>query len=207
MGTEKVKVLGEVKLEGVRLSFAQLFRPKAVEEGGEPRFSASFLFDRKKPEGEAIFRKVAAAFQEVKAQKWGADHTKQPKLSPDRICMRDGDLKDYDGYEGMWYVTAGSPKERRPRVIDRAKRPLTEEDGVLYSGCYVNAVVRLWAQDDKKFGKRVNASLEAVQFVRDGDAFGAKPVDVDALFDDLSDGADSGDDFGGAQPDDDDLLS
>jgi hypothetical protein len=39
--------------------------------------------------------------------------------------------------------------------------------GKPYSGCYVNAVIELWAQDNK-FGKRINASLMGVQFLRDG---------------------------------------
>jgi len=51
-----------------------------------------------------------------------------------------------------------------------------EENGKPYAGCYVNMSIRLWAQDNQ-FGKRVNAQLRAVQFVKDGEAFGDKPVD------------------------------
>jgi hypothetical protein len=50
----------------------------------------------------------------------------------------------------------------------------------------------VWAQDNK-YGKRINASLEAIQFVRHGEAFGAKPVIAEEVFDDLG-----GDDDGGA---------
>ena len=65
---------------------------------------------------------------------------------------------------------------------------LTEADGLVYSGCYVNARVELWVQDNAN-GKRINAKLLGIQFVRDGDAFGAgsapaKPTD----FSDLGDG-------------------
>ena len=76
----------------------------------------------------------------------------------------------------------------RPLVIDADKSPLTEQDGKPYSGCYVNASIELWAQDNN-YGKRVNASLSGVQFFRDGDAFaGGRAADVDD-FDDVTAGA------------------
>ncbi len=36
-------------------------------------------------------------------------------------------------------------------------------------------MIRLWYQDNH-YGKRINASLRNVQFVKDGEPFGAKPV-------------------------------
>ncbi len=57
-------------------------------------------------------------------------------------------------------------------------------DGKPYSGCYVNGIVDIWAQDNG-FGRRLNATLKGVQFVKDGDAFsGGTAVSADA-FDDL----------------------
>jgi hypothetical protein len=44
---------------------------------------------------------------------------------------------------------------------------LSASSGKVYSGCYVNASIELWAQDNK-FGKRINATLMGVQFLRDG---------------------------------------
>lgn len=99
--------------------------------------------------------------------------------------MRDGDLEDYDGYEGMFYISASN--SRAPVLVDRRKgsdgKWLPSPKGQLYSGCYVNAVINVWAQDNK-YGKRLNASIESVQFYRDGDPFGAKPVDPNEAFDD-----------------------
>ena len=60
---------------------------------------------------------------------------------------------------------------KRPMVIGTDRAPLTEDDGKPYAGCYVNAIVELWGQDNQ-FGKRVNANLLAVQFVKDGTPFG-----------------------------------
>jgi hypothetical protein len=65
-------------------------------------------------------------------------------------------------------------------LINRDKSPVVESDEVIYAGCYVNASVDIWIQDNN-FGKRVNGNLHGVQFVRAGEPFGAG--DVDALED------------------------
>ena len=56
---------------------------------------------------------------------------------------------------------------------------------VLPDGNFYNAILRIWPQDNN-FGKRLNCSLEAVQYVSPGERFGAKAVDVSSEFDDLS---------------------
>jgi hypothetical protein len=103
-----------------------------------------------------------------------------------KLCLRDGAEKDeIDGYgEEIKFISASCSK--RPPVVGRDLTPLAEEDGILYAGCYVNVSFRLWAQDNQ-FGKRVNAQLRAVQFVRDGDAFGEKPVVAEEEFSALTD--------------------
>ena len=83
------------------------------------------------------------------------------------------------------YVSARSVK--RPGVVDRDLSPLTAEDGKPYAGCYVFATIRLWAQDNQ-WGKRINASLRNVQFIKDGEAFGEKPVAPDEDFTPVEDG-------------------
>ena len=173
----------KVKLTNVRLSFPALFTPeKNTNDNGEVRKSwkASFLMDKDKHAD--LIEQIEDTIEDVIADKWGKN---PPKLKAEKKCLRDGDDEDYDGYADMMYLSARSYS--RPPVVDRDRSPLVEEDGKPYAGCYVNAVVHLWAQDNDN-GKRVNASLEAVQFVKDGDAFGRAPVDVDEEFDDIDDG-------------------
>jgi hypothetical protein len=183
MADKKEVQVFKVRLKGVRLSFASIFKKKAFgdgEDGGsEPKFQAAFLIHKEKQDDQ--IRGVKDTIRKVAKAKWGEN---VPKLKADKFCMRDGDNEDYDGYAGHWYISASNAK--RPLVVDRDKSALTEDDGRPYSGCFVNATVHIWAQDNK-YGKRINASLEAVQFVKDGDAFGAPPVDVDEEFDDLGD--------------------
>lgn len=48
-------------------------------------------------------------------------------------------------------------------------------------------MIDVWAQDNN-FGKRINASLGGVQFLRDGDAFAGGGVASEEDFDDISEG-------------------
>lgn len=166
----------DIKLTNVRLSFANIFKPKSFE-GSEPAFSAAFIMDKKQH---------AKLIEEIKKaiDKLHKEELKGKSLKG--TCLGDGaDKDDIDGYgPGVMFLSARSKK--RPAIVDRDKSPLVEDDGKPYSGCYVNAVVRLWAQDNQ-FGKRINASLRAIQFAKDGDAFGEAPVNTDEAFDDLSD--------------------
>lgn len=171
----------KIKLTNVRLSFPELFEAKTVNGEGKPAFSASFLLDPADPQVKTI----NAAIEQVARSKWGAKADTLLKLmrAQDKLCLHDGDLKTYDGYAGNLYVSARNAT--RPLVIDANKSPLTEQDGKPYAGCYVNASIELWPQDNQ-FGKRINASLGGVQFLRDGDAFaGGRPAD-ESEFDDLS---------------------
>jgi len=106
----------------------------------------------------------------------------------DKVFLHNGDLKSqYAGYEGKLYVSARNTV--RPLVVDvDGKTVLEAQDGKPYSGCYVNAVLEVYCQDNS-FGKRINAVLGGVQFYRDGEAFaGGRAASTDD-FDDVAEGA------------------
>lgn len=127
----------------------------------------------------------------------------------------------YDGYAGHYYLSTNrgvkakdspnplqllGPKKTAKDANGKPCFPtLTEADGMLYSGCYADVIVNIYGYDGKgKNPDRINASLEAVKFRAHGEAFGAKPVDANSLFDEEED-----DDFdtGGSAAEDDDLMS
>ena len=88
----------------------------------------------------------------------------------------------------------------RPLVFDNDKSPIYQLDntvypgkeGRIYSGCFVNATVEIWAQDNKN-GKGLRCTLLGIQRVRDGDAFGGGSRPDADDFDDVSEGADADD--------------
>lgn len=163
-----------LKLNNVRLSYPNLFTAKAQEEGKEPKYSASFLLDKK--QHAALITQIEKLTERV-----ALDHFKK-KVPLKRQPLRDGNEKsDKEGYgDEVMFVSASNNK--RPVVVDRDLTPLTAQDSKPYAGCYVNATVRLFAYDHKTGGKGVSASLRAIQFVKDGESFGAGPVNAEEEF-------------------------
>lgn len=167
-----------VRVNNVRLSFPALFKPTSFEEGKEKKFGMTAILDKKVNAKDIEALKTAMRF--ALKEQWGDNPPKGIKLG-----LRDGSEKDdVDGY-GPDVVFFAARSAKRVPVVDTDKTPLTEEDNVFYAGCYVNALVRVWAQDNN-YGKRINFALQAVQFVRDGEAFGEGVVNVDEAFDDVS---------------------
>lgn len=177
----------KVKLANVRLAFPALFEAKTVNGEGDPKFGASLLIE---PSDKPNIAAINKAIETVATEKWGAKAAGHLALmrKTDKVALHDGDLKaQYAGFAGMLYVSANS--SARPLVLDKDKSPLVAADGRPYGGCYVNATVELWAQDNK-YGKRVNAQLLGVQFFGDGDSFGGGAVGSADDFDDLAVGSD-----------------
>ena len=167
----KLKMKKEKKmiLKKVRLSFPHLFTPAAFQGEGEKKYAATLLIEK----GSENHKMIKAAVDDMLKDEF------KGKLSADKICLKDGDDREYAGYADHVFVKANS--KRRVPVVNRDKSPIVEEDDVVYGGCYVNAIVDLWAQDSQ-FGKRINAALRGIQFDSDGERFvGAAVTDGDFL--------------------------
>lgn len=218
MATEKKEVIGEIKLLGVILSFAELFDPAddRKNDAGElitGQYKCNGLMKKGTPETAANTAKIKAAAEQVKLAKYhSAD--KFPKYKPDKVCLRDGDQENWEGYADHLYISCNSPEQ--PVLRDRVKGQdgkwveLTKANGgmkKLYAGAKVNMIVRVWAQDNT-YGKRINAEIKAVQFVAHGTPFsGRAPIDADDAFDEDDVGGDDLDQIGeGGGAADDDLI-
>lgn len=167
--------MANIKIRNARLSFPSVFN-KAVFNGVEGKYEATLLFPKSDTE---TYEAITKAIEDLKKENKGA------KVAADKLCIKDGDEIEYEGYEGMWAIKASNSK--RPTVINRDKTPLVEDDDVIYAGCYVNGVIDLWFQNNQ-YGKRINANLLGLQFVKDGEPFadGAKVASADE-FDELED--------------------
>ncbi|HSW00039.1 MAG TPA: DUF2815 family protein [Sedimentisphaerales bacterium] len=152
-----------------RLSFPDLFQPKAFE-GGEPKYGCVMLFHK-----STDLSKLKAAANAVALARWPDPKTRPVNL---RSPFRDGDTErpDTDGYQDVIFVTAKS--KTRPGVVDANVVPITEDSGDIYAGCWCKATVTFYAYD--KAGNRgVACSLQNVQKLRDDEGFSSrsKPED------------------------------
>lgn len=167
----------KVKLKDVRISFTQnLFvAAEYKKDDGKPRYSSTFLI----VPGSANDTALEAAIQAAADAKYGAKAQAMLKGmvgNGNKYCYQNGDTKEYEGYAGMKFVAAHrQAKDGAPKVfgID-GMTLLKENDGIIYGGCYVNAVVDIYAQPGENAG--IRCGLIGVQFLRDGVAFSGSRI-------------------------------
>lgn len=194
--------VGLVTLKNVRLSYPHLWKPQKDMKGDDGKiqkgkFGASLIIDPDTVDGKRNLRLLKEAKEAVMEAQWGS---KKPSLPASKLPTRkyeppadeEGNVDEAavdPAYVGKYYVSARNPD--RPQIVDNIKDPenpkkwrrIPEGDNRVYGGCYVNAIVRLWAQDNE-YGKRVNAALELVQFYKHGESFGSGPIDPESYLDD-----------------------
>lgn len=136
----------------------------------------------KKLPAQAELDKICEKLTNEKWTKKGPAVLKAIKMTG-KIFFRDGDTKpDYEGFPGTHFISARS--KIRPTYFDGQRQPLSEDMGVLYSGCYVN--VNLEAYAYTKGNNGLGARLRGVQFLRAGEAFGGGgPPASDDEFDEI----------------------
>ena len=182
-----------IMLTNTRLSFPQLVEARAYQEGQAKKFSADLILD---PAGED-WKKVMHSVMQSAQEKWGDNA--QAVL---QMCQADRKLrafgngaekvdkktfKPYEGYEGAVYVSANNANP--PQMIESNGKSVDPTNTMayqalarkMYGGCYVNAAIKFWIQDNK-YGRGIRCELIALQFAKDGEPFGDAAPDASNLF-------------------------
>lgn len=183
-----------------RLSYADIFVPREYKKGdGNFRYKADILIPKEettvggvKMGGKAVYKKIVAAIAAAKEEEWGSDKSSHPRIPASKVCLKDGDSDEYgtEDSAGHWILRA-SDTEKPTALARNGRTELTQEDGLLYSGSYANVIVNMWAQNNE-WAKRINANLNAVQHVAEGEKFGKTRVKAQDMFGSLDDDDDTG---------------
>jgi hypothetical protein len=176
----------KVKLTNVRIAFINNLRTAAEFEAGDGKFrySATFLVEK----GSANDKAIEAAIKAVAVEGWAkkADAMLESfRNNANKFCYQNGDLKDFDGFEGNMYIAAHRKRDDgRPLLLDNVADPetgkparlvdtngewLPGKEGRIYAGCYVNATIDIYAQTKNNPG--IRCGLMGVQFHAPGDSF------------------------------------
>lgn len=177
---------GMIKLENVRASYPHLHKPYAGKDSkndkGQPA-TPKFGIVAMLPKKTHVQAKdlIVAEMNALLALNDNA------KVSRERKFCRNGDDEANESYAGFWIASAR--EERRPSVRNKRGELITEPDKVadmIYGGCWVSVLIRPWFQDGRTsgagFGKRINAGLQGVQFIRDDEPFGEGRIDDTAAW-------------------------
>lgn len=166
-----------IELSMIRVAFADaVFETRRMEGSERDLYSVNALF----PKEHQAYAMVEQAAVAVATEEWGADAAKiidiaKKKDGGKNWVLKDGSLKEYDGFAGNFYINPNS--KTRPTVLNRDGTPLTASDGVIYSGCYADVIVEIYPFTHKVGGKGVSSEFKGLRFRKHGDAFaGGAPV-------------------------------
>lgn len=204
------------KLQNVRLTFANIFRPQKVEENGVVKFqfNATLLYPKSTPALTGILQvgtetNIQDLTASVCKEAWGDAAIELIKTGVIKSPFLDGDGpqgvskktgKRHAGFEGHKFIRTARPKfkpgeDANPPELygatlgaDGKLVKLTSPKD-MYSGCYVHAVLNIMAWEHPQSGKGLSFGLQMLQFAKDGERLGGEG------------GPDAGSFFQGAAPD------
>lgn len=178
---------GHVRIDNVRLSYPHLATPQEGDDGSK-KFGATFLLDKD------IHSETAEVLKDLAAK---TAKNAKVKVPSSKYFIKDGDeeFSDKPECENMFVISAREKKRPVCRDADKEEIDVDDIEEILYGGCYVSALIGLWVQDNK-YGKRVNANLRSIKFIKDGEPFGAERIDdSEAWYDEDEWGEDEDDDI------------
>lgn len=165
MANSKTKVVTGV----VRLSYANVWEPKAVNEGTTPKYSVSLIIPK---DDKETIDKINAAIDAAIEEGIGKFGGKKPNKAAIKLPLRDGDIEreEDEAYANSYFVNANSPTA--PQIVDTKVQPILER-GEVYSGVYARVSINFYAFNSNG-NKGVACGLGNIQKVRDGEPLGGK---------------------------------
>jgi len=179
-----------IQIQDVRASYPHLDKPWAMSEKGVKKYQIVGLI----PKTPEYLSSIQALNEHI--DQFLAEKRLQP-LPQSRKCLRNGDEAGKPEMMGHWTISAaerdppmlrGRHKDLRTGTLEVI--PPDQAAKVFYGGCWVHLLIKLWYQEHDEGGRRVNANLFAVQFVRDDKAFGRGRISdevVDSTFGEIPD--------------------
>lgn len=191
-----------ILLKNVRASYAYIGTPGEDEDdnGNKKKAWRTNALLPKTTHAEAY-----ALIKEVIKELQTANDVKVPS---DMWFTADGDGEKYEdekhkAVHGHWIVSckdathAPTVRDAKGRVIDRTEAGVAKIDDLLYSGCWINLMIRPWyfsgktKNSTKTFPKRILAGFQSCQFHHDDTPFGTGRIDDGDVYGEVE-GAGSG---------------
>jgi hypothetical protein len=178
---------GQVLIPNARLGYPKLWKAEGIKADptSKPRFGCAIYLPKSDTTTKAALDKEIERLQKEKF--------KGTKLKSKDLFISDGDGEDGDeNTKGCWIISANRAETQgRPQVVDRSRKPIDSSDASkVYAGCYCNFLIGVYVPGK---WQKICASLEIVQFVKDGEPLGAPRPDADAVMPDLPEDDDDND--------------
>ncbi len=171
-------------VSNVRLIYPKLFVPyKNEEDKKDPnksgKYMANFWLPKNDPQVAVVKAEIKRKVEKELGPKAQAFYTAY--INDKKDCFfRDGDAVlngNGDPSSPGNYIIAARRREEdgAPSVVNGRKEKISPSDGLIYSGCYVNASLDVWIQAKGDY-KGIRCKLVGVQFFRHGEPLGGAPA-------------------------------
>jgi|SRR5688572_5334613 len=153
----------------VRFSYCNVFTPKAMKPGQEPKYSVSILIPKNNKKLYAMFVAAATEAKNIGlVDKWKGKWTSNHKWP-----IRDGDVDrpDDEAYAGHWFVNASC--KTKPAVVGRNPKIAIIDSTEFFSGCYGTVSVNFYPYNVDG-GQGVACGLNNIQKIHDGKPLGGR---------------------------------
>lgn len=149
----------------VRLSYAHIFEPHAMNDGQEAKYSVSVIIPKTDKETLKAIKEATDQAKKDGASKWGNKIPANLKTP-----LRDGDEErpDDEAYAGCYFLNASS--KNKPGIVDQNVQPVLDSTEV-YSGCYGRLTLNFYAYNASG-NKGIAAGLGNIQKLEDGEPLG-----------------------------------
>ena len=196
-----------VTIKGLQLSFNELFQAKQINGKGDAKFQFTGIINAdtkvvvKKDDGTKMtkgadflkevcdkvfkekFGKLDKVYKNWFYNKADGSTTREPYVNKETGEFHSGFNAE------TWFVSANTAEARadngKLKLFDQAMNELNPGDKRLYRGCYVHALLDVFAYNDTQNGggKGISAAILGVQLHKDGERLSAPPVDPGSYFD------------------------
>lgn len=150
----------------VRFSYANVFEPRASQNGGDPKYSITLLIPKSDND---TYQRIIAEINKT-LQENVVDTFKGVMPANPRMPIYDGDGLRESGEafgpecKGCWVISAKS--NTAPEIVDANCQPILSKNE-FYSGCYGRASIRFYAYNQNG-NKGIGCGLGNVQKLEDG---------------------------------------
>ena len=155
--------MAKVKVQG-RLAFCNVWeKVPGMDENSELKYRTKVLISKSDKKQVDLIRAAIAEATRAGVEKHGKAFASAENFDP----LQDGDKKDWEGFEGMYHISASTTKAIH--IVDQMRAPIKEKDDAVYSGVLANVMLDFYPYKTAKGLKGVSADLGNIQKVRDMD--------------------------------------
>lgn len=159
----------KVVIGPVRISYAHLFTPTAMDENSEKKYSVSCIIPKSDKKMVSQIKKAIEAAKELGVKnKWNG--TTPKKFKNETLRDGDEDRTDDEVYKDSYFINASC--KLPPNVVGKDRKPVMQESDV-YSGCYCYVSINFYPYNTNG-NKGVAAGLNNVMKSHDGEPLGGR---------------------------------